>query len=150
MTIYLRRLQVCSNRAVSPPRRIARPRPCRAMSAGRMTVSRNLSRLSGFAGRVHERGCFPMVEVTPWVSTFWSMPLLPAPELMAKLLLAYQPCAAFGGECPKNRWDPAHGHVSRGFLGAIGSLREVRLVLLTAEPGDPLEGERYSRLPGER
>lgn len=31
----------------------------------------------------------------------------------------------------------------RGFLGAAGSLEEVELVMVFAEPGDPHEGERH-------
>jgi len=34
--------------------------------------------------------------------------------------------------------------VPRGFVGAIGGLDEVELVLLPAEPGDPLPGEAHS------
>lgn len=42
------------------------------------------------------------------------------------------------------RWSPADGHVPRGFCGALGKLRDVELVLIVAEPGDPQQGESHS------
>jgi hypothetical protein len=75
------------------------------------------------------------------------MPLtrfLPCPELRELLLHAYAPCRHFTGACEGvARWEPATGFVPRGFLGALGSLDEVELVLVAAEPGDPLPGETY-------
>ncbi|AZT85825.1 hypothetical protein EHN06_08910 [Marinobacter sp. NP-4(2019)] len=44
------------------------------------------------------------------------------------------------------RWKPSHGHVPRGFLGAAGSLTEIELVLVFAEPGDPHDGETHNGL----
>jgi hypothetical protein len=41
------------------------------------------------------------------------------------------------------QWKPARGYVPRGFCGALGNLSEVELVLIVAEPGDPLKGETY-------
>jgi len=41
------------------------------------------------------------------------------------------------------RWDPSQGQVPRGACGAVGSISEVELVLVTAEPGDPLPGETH-------
>ena len=40
-------------------------------------------------------------------------------------------------------WDPESGHIPRGFLGATGKLKEVKLILVFAEPGDPGPNERY-------
>jgi hypothetical protein len=45
------------------------------------------------------------------------------------------------------RWAPDEGHVPRGFCGAGGTLEEVRLVLVVAEPGDPHAGERHGANP---
>jgi hypothetical protein len=42
------------------------------------------------------------------------------------------------------KWDPANGHVPRGFCGGIGDLEEVELVLVFAEPGVPHELERHA------
>ena len=42
------------------------------------------------------------------------------------------------------RWKPERGHVPRGFCGATGALREVQLVLVVAEPGDPHADEVYA------
>lgn len=58
---------------------------------------------------------------------------------------AYDPCPGFSGACKKEmRWDPKTGHVPRGFLGATGSIDEVDLVLVVAEPGNPHKSESHS------
>ncbi len=71
---------------------------------------------------------------------------LPCAELERILRPAYEPCIGFtarGHPCSQfARWDPKSGHVPRGCAGALGSLDEVELVLVTAEPGDPHAGER--------
>jgi hypothetical protein len=36
------------------------------------------------------------------------------------------------------------GHVPRGFVGALGTLEEIELVLLIAEPGNPYSSERHT------
>lgn len=59
---------------------------------------------------------------------------------------AYAPCVEFQRACSEMRWDPDHGHVPRGFLGASGAVEEVELVLVFAEPGDPQEGECHTGL----
>jgi hypothetical protein len=41
------------------------------------------------------------------------------------------------------RWHPAAGHIPRGYLGAKGDLSEVELVLVFAEPGNPLSDEKH-------
>lgn len=74
-------------------------------------------------------------------------PPLPHPDLLRILSPAYEPCPGFQGACRAMRWIPADGHVPRGFAGATGSLDEVRLVLVTAEPGDPHMDERYTQGP---
>ena len=48
-----------------------------------------------------------------------------------------------GGRCPESQWNPANGHVPRGYLGATGELDEVELVIVLAEPGDPKRTEKY-------
>jgi hypothetical protein len=66
------------------------------------------------------------------------------------LLPAYGPCDGFAGPCQTMRWEPGRGHVPRGFCGATGKLEAVRLVLVTAEPGNPHPAERHShRSPQE-
>lgn len=66
---------------------------------------------------------------------------------LAKLLKpAFAPCEAFEGPCREMRWNPARGHVPRGFLGATGNLKDIELVLVFAEPGDPHEGEKHEGL----
>lgn len=65
------------------------------------------------------------------------------PTLKTLLQEAYAPCPAFAGVCEQMRWIPEQGHVPRGFCGATGSLEDVRLVLVCAEPGDPHVSEAY-------
>jgi len=60
------------------------------------------------------------------------------------LLPAYKPCQGFSDACQKMRWRPEQGHVPRGFLGATGSIEDVELVLVFAEPGDPHFDEVHS------
>jgi hypothetical protein len=74
------------------------------------------------------------------------------PQLQRVLLPAYAPCLAFAGVCRRMRWAPARGHVPRGFCGASGALKEVQLVLVTAEPGNPHPGEQHlaQGTPAER
>lgn len=57
---------------------------------------------------------------------------------------AYQPCRGFSEVCHEMRWHSAAGHIPRGFLGARGELSEVELILVFAEPGDPLSDEKHS------
>ena len=79
------------------------------------------------------------------------MPYAPAPELVKILRPAYSPNPCPASErtcgCGNARWEPKKGHVPRGFVGAFGSLDDVRVVILLAEPGDPGDGKR---LPAER
>lgn len=68
-------------------------------------------------------------------------------QSLANLLApAYGPCPAFAGKCGEMRWNPAQGHVPRGFLGAAGALKDIELVLVFAEPGDPHDGEKHEGL----
>ena len=59
------------------------------------------------------------------------------PELKKILQPAYAPCQGFIRPCSAMRWEPETGHIPRGFWGAMGSLEEVRLVMVLAEPGYP-------------
>lgn len=55
---------------------------------------------------------------------------------------AYAPCIGFG-ICPEAVWNPALGYVPRGFLGAVGTLSEVRAIMVFAEPGGVYPGDHY-------
>jgi len=68
------------------------------------------------------------------------------PQVAAVLKPAYAPCPAFAGPCYDMRWEPSAGHVPRGFRGAAGTLGEIELVLVYAEPGDPHAGETHEGL----
>ena len=60
------------------------------------------------------------------------------------MLPAYAPCPEFERGCRGvARWQPANGHVPRGFVGAFGKLADIRLVMVVAEPGDPLDDENH-------
>lgn len=76
--------------------------------------------------------------------------MLPHPTVLTVLDAAYQPCLGFGTVCTKMRWAPGSGHVPRGFAGALGPPDRVRLVLVTAEPGDPYPWETYPTGPTPR
>ena len=68
----------------------------------------------------------------------------PPPELFNILLPAHSPCPGFQGECKGfMRWDPPGGHVPRGFRGATGTIDEVKLVLVCAEPGNAYDDETH-------
>lgn len=78
-------------------------------------------------------------------------PPMPAADLMQVLLPAFSPCPSFSQDCRDYaRWDPACGHIPRGWIGAPEHARDVRLVLVTAEPGDPADGEIYHRLDAQQ
>ena len=64
----------------------------------------------------------------------------PNPRIVAALSPAYGPCPEFTQACSEMRWQPERGHVPRGFAGATGDLSEIELVLVVAEPGEPVEG----------
>jgi len=67
----------------------------------------------------------------------------PHRQLLALLLGAYAPCPNFG-VCREALWNPAEGHIPRGFLGATGTLEEVELVMVFAEPGHPYPGDSHA------
>ncbi|MFN4131312.1 MAG: hypothetical protein ACK4GC_16065 [Paracoccaceae bacterium] len=73
--------------------------------------------------------------------------------MLAKALLdilepAYLPCAHFAGACADACvWKPARGLVPCAFGGAIGALDDVRLITVTAEPGDPPDSTGYEGTP---
>ncbi len=68
----------------------------------------------------------------------------PNKQLVKILRPAYNPCRGFKEGCEDvARWAPARGHVPRGFVGALGQLEEVKVVILLAEPGDPHGVETY-------
>ena len=70
----------------------------------------------------------------------------PCRELVKILAPALEPCRHFAGACAGiARWDPVHGHVPRGFTGGFGTLDQIELVLVVAEPGDPFTDERYDQ-----
>jgi len=68
--------------------------------------------------------------------------ILPNPALLAALEPAYAPCRNFGA-CRDAIWAPDRGQVPRGFLGATGDLRQVRAVMVFAEPGRPYDDEVF-------
>ena len=69
----------------------------------------------------------------------------PIRELTDILLPAYGPCPAFEGRCSRvAKWKPQNGYVPIGFTGATSSLKEVEVVILFAEPGDPYGQDTFS------
>ena len=69
---------------------------------------------------------------------------MPATELLDVLRTSLLPCTEFTGACRGvMRWDPLSGHIPRGWVGGGPRLERLCLVLVTAEPGDPADGETY-------
>ena len=72
------------------------------------------------------------------------MSYLPNGRLAGILRPAYKPCAGFKLRCEGiAKWCPSKGHVPRGFVGALSTLQEVKVVIVAAEPGYPLPTETY-------
>jgi len=66
-------------------------------------------------------------------------------KILVELLKeAYEPCSELAHTCISMKWEPAAGFIPRGFLGATGSIEEVKLVLVCAEPGDPHKNEIHT------
>ncbi|MBD2747770.1 hypothetical protein IC232_13785 [Microvirga sp. BT688] len=66
------------------------------------------------------------------------------PALLSTLLPALSPCPHLSDGCRGTvQWRPESGFIPRGFAGATGTLQAVHLVLVSAEPGDPADGETY-------
>ena len=64
-------------------------------------------------------------------------------ELIELFATGY-PCHAFSTVCKSMRWDPMNGHIPRGFVGAMGALSDVEVILVVAEPGDPQPGDHQT------
>jgi hypothetical protein len=69
--------------------------------------------------------------------------VLPCRELVEIPLPAFAPCQHFRASCQTMRWRPEQGHMPRGFCGATGTLGEVEVVFIVAEPGDLHPSEAY-------
>jgi hypothetical protein len=72
----------------------------------------------------------------------FTVPPLPNTPLKSLLAEAYSPCRYFG-RCREAQWNPASGHIPRGFVGATAAPEDVELVMVFSEPGHPHDGERY-------
>ena len=68
----------------------------------------------------------------------------PNKKLVDILRPAYR-CSSFDGACRGTAtWKPNFGYVPRGFVGALGSLDEVMVILLSDRPGSPFSQEKYT------
>ena len=77
------------------------------------------------------------------------MRFIPDQRLVEILQESYQPCPGFQGQCREvATWDPTTGQIPRAFVGALGTIEEVRVVIVTAQPSLPLPEEPilYSEL----
>lgn len=71
-----------------------------------------------------------------------------AQALLDILEPAYRPCVHFAGACADACvWEPSRGLVPCAFGGATSALDEVRLIIVTAEPGDPPDSTGYEGTP---
>jgi len=73
--------------------------------------------------------------------------LLPQ-SLAAVLNPAYNPCAHFTGACKGLTWNPERGFVPRGYFGAPRLISDIELVIVLAEPSNPVPGENHSWIAG--
>ncbi|WP_005032741.1 hypothetical protein [Holophaga foetida] len=96
------------------------PKPCPPLPKDRIAIEIHTADIP--LAQVAKVACAPCVSVRDMLSH------------------AYR-CPNFDGICTTMRWEPAQGHIPRGFLGATGSPSEVELVLVFAEPGDPSPGD---------
>ena len=71
----------------------------------------------------------------------------PNEQILSVMLDAYQPCRNFG-KCREAKWDPEHGQMPRGFLGATGKPEDVEVVMVFSEPGHPYGDEGYDAHSG--
>lgn len=69
--------------------------------------------------------------------------MLPHPDVITAIEQAYFPCPAFENVCQSMRWNPKAGHIPRGYCGATGEPSKVKLILISAEPGDPHHAEHH-------
>ena len=70
------------------------------------------------------------------------MRFTPDQRLVEILQESYRPCPGFHGQCRiVATWDPVAGHILRAFVGALGTVEEVRVVIVTAQPALPLPEE---------
>jgi hypothetical protein len=76
--------------------------------------------------------------------------MMPCRELRKILTPAMAPCKSFYGPCRGHcTWAPERGFIPRGIGGATGQAADVRLVLVTSEPGAPMDGEKYEGDPAD-
>ena len=69
-------------------------------------------------------------------------------KLLNILKSAYAPCKHINGKCAETcRWKPEIGLVPSGFGGARGNLSDVKLVIVAAEPGEPVDNANYNDNP---
>ena len=66
----------------------------------------------------------------------------PDDRLVEILQDSYRPCSGFQDQCRGvATWNPAAGQIPRAFIGALGTVEEVRVVIVTAQPALPLPEE---------
>ena len=64
--------------------------------------------------------------------------------IYTKLKDSLSPCEHFKGACKGVcHWCPKKGYVPRGYGTSARSINEIELVVVTAEPADPLDEEQY-------
>ena len=69
-------------------------------------------------------------------------------RLLTILKSAYTPCTHFSGNSKETcRWRLESGWVPSGFGGARGKLSDVKLVIVAAEPGGPVDNANYEGEP---
>ena len=70
------------------------------------------------------------------------MRYVPDVRLSQLLEESYRPCGGFQGGCRETAsWEPSADHIPRAFVGALGTIEEVMVVVVTAQPALPLPEE---------
>jgi hypothetical protein len=73
---------------------------------------------------------------------------MPLPQTLAATLnSAYNPCPHFTGACNDLTWTPERGFVPRGYFEAPRLISDIELVIVLAEPSDPIPGENILGSP---
>ena len=75
---------------------------------------------------------------------------MPLPPTLAAILNPAYRCPHLDGDCRDLEWKPERGFVPRGYFGAPCSVSDIELVIVLAEPSNPVGSENYPWIPSCR
>src|SRR6266571_4978176 len=73
---------------------------------------------------------------------------MPLPPTLAAILNPAYRCPHLDGACKDLEWKPERGFVPRGYFGAPRSVSDIELVIVLAEPSNPVRNEDYPWIAG--